>query len=106
MMIEKQRSLNAIKRMNKEKKLGQLASHCPKLLGDGLMWNGVKSVYNVYLKHHPIKMGIQSGPNTMDHGLTTSFNHHLDFPGPIKLWKIIRNISINIFIIFLNEYIY
>ncbi len=36
-MIEKQRNLSDIKRMNKGKKLGQLASHCPKLLGDGLM---------------------------------------------------------------------
>jgi hypothetical protein len=23
------------------------------------------------LKHHPIKMGIQNGSNTIDHGLTT-----------------------------------
>jgi hypothetical protein len=40
------------------------------------MQNGVESVYNVYLKHHPIKMGIQSGLNTMDHNLTTSSNYH------------------------------
>ncbi len=84
-MIEKQRNLNAIKKMKKREKLRQLASHCPKLLEDGFMQNGVESIYNVYLKHHPIKMGIQSGLNTMDHGVTTSFNHHLDFPRPIEL---------------------
>jgi hypothetical protein len=27
--------------------LGQLASHCPKFLKDGLMWNGIESVYNL-----------------------------------------------------------
>jgi hypothetical protein len=76
MMIKKQRNLNAIKRTNKKEKLEQLASHYMKFLEDGLIRNGVESVYNVYLKHHPIRMGIQSGLNTMDHGLTTSFNRH------------------------------
>jgi hypothetical protein len=33
-----------------------------KLVEDNLMWQGVESVYNVYLKHHPIMMNIRSGP--------------------------------------------
>jgi hypothetical protein len=75
-MIEKQRNLNAIKRTNKKEKLKQLASHCPKLLEDGLMGNVVQNIYNVFFKHHPIKMGNQSGLNIMDHDLTTFFNYH------------------------------
>jgi hypothetical protein len=38
---------------------------------NGLMQDGVESICNVNLKQHPIKMGIQSGSNTMDYGLTT-----------------------------------
>ncbi len=57
-----------------------------KLLEDGLTRNGVENVCNVDLKHHPIKMGIQSGLNTMDHKLTTISNHH-----PELIWWQIRN---------------
>jgi hypothetical protein len=46
MMIEEQRTLNAIKRMNKGEKLGPLTSLCPKLLKNGLMQD-VESVCNV-----------------------------------------------------------
>jgi hypothetical protein len=62
--------------MSKGKKLKQLVPHCLKFLKDRNMQNGVESICNIYLEHHLIKMGIQNGPNTMDHGLTTSFNHH------------------------------
>jgi len=77
MMIDVQKNMNAIKKMSKGKKLKQLVPHCLKFLKDRNMQNGVESICNIYLKHHLIKMGIQNGPNTMDHGLTTSFNHHL-----------------------------
>jgi hypothetical protein len=63
--------------MNKGEKLEQLASLCLKFFENRLMPNGVENVYNIYLKHYPIRMGIQNGPNTMDHNLTTSFNYHL-----------------------------
>jgi hypothetical protein len=36
MMIQEQKNLKAIKRMNKGEKLGQLASCCLKFLKDGL----------------------------------------------------------------------
>jgi hypothetical protein len=42
MMIEKQRNLNIIKRMNKREKLGHLTSRCTKLLKNGLMQDGVE----------------------------------------------------------------
>jgi hypothetical protein len=77
MMIEEQKNLKTIKRMNQKKKLEQLASLCLKLLENRLMQDGVENVYNIYLKHHPIRMGIQNDPNTMDHNFTTSFNYHL-----------------------------
>jgi hypothetical protein len=54
--------------MNEQReKLKDLVFYCSKLLENGLTWNGIESIYNVYLKHHPIRMGVQSGPNTMDH---------------------------------------
>jgi len=71
MMTEVQRNLKAIKITNKGGKLGQLPPCSPKFMENGLTQNDVKSICNVNLKHHPIKMGIQSGFNTMDHGLTT-----------------------------------
>jgi len=76
MMIKIQRNLKAIKKMNKREKLGQLASHCLKFFENDLAQDGVESICNIYLKHHPIMTGIQNGPNTMDHGLTNSFNRH------------------------------
>ncbi len=76
-MIEEQRNLKTMKRMNKVEKLEQLVSLCLKLLENRFMPNGVENVYNIYLKHHPIRMGIQNGPNNIDHSLTTSFNYHL-----------------------------
>jgi hypothetical protein len=67
MMTKKQKNLKNIKRMNKREKLGQLASHCVKFLENDLTQDGVESVCNIYLKHHPIMM---------DHGLINSFNYH------------------------------
>ncbi len=75
-MTKKKRNLKIKKIINKRKKLKQLTSCCLKFLEDGLTQDGVESICNVYLKQHPIKMGIQSGPNTMDHGLTTFFYRH------------------------------
>ncbi len=77
MMIEEQRNLKAIQKTNKREKRRQLASYCLKLLKYGLTRDGVERICNVYLKHHPIKINIQSDPNTIDHGFTTSYNHHL-----------------------------
>jgi hypothetical protein len=37
MMTKKQKNLKAIENTNKKENLGQLASHCPKFLKDGLM---------------------------------------------------------------------
>jgi hypothetical protein len=77
MMIEEQRNLKAIKKMNKRKKLGQLASHHAIFLKNGLTCDVVENICNIYLKHRLIKMGFQNGMNTMDHDLTTSFKYHL-----------------------------
>jgi len=62
MMTQVQRNLKDIKITNKRKKLSQLAPHY-----DDFMWDNIKNIHNVYLEHHPIRMGIQSDPNTMDH---------------------------------------
>jgi hypothetical protein len=70
-MTEVQRNLKAIKITNKREKLRQLPLFSPKFVKNGLMQNSVESICNVNLKHHPIKMGIQNGYNTMDHGVTT-----------------------------------
>ncbi len=75
-MIKKQRNLKAKKIINKGKKLEQLTSCCLKFLEDGLTQNDVESICNVYLNCYLIKMGIQSGLNTVDHGLTTFFYRH------------------------------
>jgi hypothetical protein len=75
-MTKVQRNLKVIKRTNKRKKLLQLAPHYLKLLKDGRTRNGVENIRNVYLEHHPIGIGIQNGPNIMDHGLTTFSNHN------------------------------
>lgn len=56
---------------NKGEKLKQLPPYSPKFMENGLMQEGVESICNVNLKQHSIKMGIQSGSNTMDYGLTT-----------------------------------
>jgi hypothetical protein len=79
MMTKEQKNLKAIKKKNKIKKLGCLVSYYSKFLEDGLMPHGVESVCNVYLKHHPIRMGIQSDPNNMDHDLVTFFNCEPEF---------------------------
>jgi hypothetical protein len=76
MMIEVQKNLNAIKRTNKRKKLLQLTP-LPKVPKRWFYRDGVESIHNVYIEHHPIKMGIQNGPNTMDHDLATFFHHNL-----------------------------
>jgi hypothetical protein len=75
-------NLKAIKRTNKGEKLKQLASHYLKFLEDGITWNGVENVCNVYLKHHPIRMDIQNDSNNMDHGFKNSYNCHLK----LKWW--------------------
>ncbi len=49
MMIKKERNLKAIKRANKGENLRQFAFCYSKLLENGLVWNHVKSIYNVYL---------------------------------------------------------
>jgi hypothetical protein len=75
MMIEEQKNLKVIK--NEQKiKLRQLTSCYLKFLENGLRRNGLENVCNIYLKHHPIKMGIQSGLNIMDHSFTTSSIYH------------------------------
>jgi hypothetical protein len=76
MMIERKRNLKAIKKINKRKMLGQLVCRCPKFLKHGFTQDGVESIYNIYLKHHLIKMDFQNALNTIDHDLTTSFNRH------------------------------
>ncbi len=72
-MIEVQKNHKNNKQMEK---LGQLPPYCSKFLENGLTGDNVKNICNVNLKHHPIRLGIQNGRNTMDHDLTTSFNHH------------------------------
>jgi hypothetical protein len=68
--------LKAIKRTNKREKLGQLTSFCPKFLKDDLIWFSVENICDVYLKHYPIRMGIQNGLDIMDHNFITFSNCH------------------------------
>jgi hypothetical protein len=86
MMNEEQKNLNVIKWTNKREKLRKLMFYYLNFLEDDLMWYGVENIYNVYLKHHPIKMGIQSGLNTMDRDFITFFNHH-----PKLIWWQVKN---------------
>jgi hypothetical protein len=58
MMTKKQGNLKAIKKMKKKEKLGQLVSNCLKFIKNDLTQYGVESVCNIYLKHHPVMMGI------------------------------------------------
>ncbi len=78
-MTKEQRNLKAIKKTNKKKKLGCLVSCCSKFLEHGVVPHGVERVCNVYLKHCPIRMGIQSDPNNMDHDVATFFNCKPEF---------------------------
>jgi hypothetical protein len=63
--------------MNKREKPRQLASYHLKFLEDGLMENVVEHVCYIHLKHHLIKVDIQSNLNTMDQCLETTPNHHI-----------------------------
>lgn len=83
MMIEVQRNH---KKNKQRKSYDNYPPHCPKFLENGITQDDVKNVCNVNLKHHLIGLGIQSGLNTMDHNLTTSFNHH-----PKLIWCQMRN---------------
>jgi hypothetical protein len=71
-------NLKGLKGTNKKEKIKQLASYHSKLLEDGPMQDGVKSVHYVHLKHHPIGMNTQSNLNAMDHYFVTTFNHHVE----------------------------
>jgi hypothetical protein len=51
--------------MNKREKPRQLASYCLKFLEDGLVQN-VEHVCYIHMKHHLIKVDIESNLNTMD----------------------------------------
>jgi hypothetical protein len=75
-MIEVQKNLKLLKKQTKGKIWDNCPPHCLKFLKNGLKQDNVESIYNVNLKHHPIMMGIQSGPNTMDHNIAISSNHH------------------------------
>jgi len=55
----------------------QLAFYCLKLLKNGLTQDDVEVICYIHLKHHTIKVDIQSNLNTMDHYLTTTFNFHV-----------------------------
>lgn len=62
--------------MNKGEKLKQLATCHSMFLKDGFTRDGVKSIFCIHLKHHPIGVDIQNGLNVMEHCFTTTFNHH------------------------------
>jgi hypothetical protein len=72
------KGLKGHKKNEQRGKSKKIAPWYPKFLKNGLTWNDVESIYNVNLKHHPIKMGIQIGFNNMDHNLMTSSNCHLE----------------------------
>jgi hypothetical protein len=59
-------------------KLKLLVSFHLKLLKNDLTWDGVESICYIYLKHHPIRVDIQSGSNTMDHYFATTPNCHVE----------------------------
>jgi RNA-binding protein YhbY len=63
--------------MKKKEKPKQLASYHSKFLKDGLMQNVVEHIHYIHMKHHLIKVDIQSNLNTMDQYLETTPNHHI-----------------------------
>jgi hypothetical protein len=78
MMIKEQRNLKGMKGTDKMKKLKLLVSFHSKLLKNCIMWDGVKGIHYIYLKHHPIRVDIQSDSNTMDHYPTTTPSCHAE----------------------------
>jgi hypothetical protein len=78
MMIKEQRKLKGIKGINKREKMKQLASYCLKPLKNGLTQDVVEVICYIHLKHHTIKVDIQSKLNTTDHYLTTTLNFHVE----------------------------
>jgi len=76
-MTKEQRNLKGIKGTNKGGKLKQLTICHLMFLKNGLMQDGVKSIFYIHLKQHPIGVDIQNGLNTMDHCFTTTPNHHV-----------------------------
>jgi hypothetical protein len=67
-----------MKGINKKEKMKKLASCCLKLLKNGLTQDDVEVICYIHLKHHTIRVDIQSGLNTMDHCFTTTFNFHAE----------------------------
>jgi hypothetical protein len=53
--------------MNKGENLKQLTFHCLKFIEDGFTWDGVENIHYIHFKHHPIRVDIKSGLNTMDY---------------------------------------
>ncbi len=52
------KKIDGHKKNEQRQKVGTTTPHYLKLLEDGIMQDGVESVCNVNLKHHPIKMDI------------------------------------------------
>jgi hypothetical protein len=59
-------------------KLKLLVSFHSKPLKTNLTRNGVESIHYIYLKHHPMRVDIQSGSNIMDYYFVTTFNCHVE----------------------------
>jgi len=57
-MIKKKIKLKAIKKNKQKRKVETTNLSLLKVFKNGFTWNGVENIYNVYLKHHPIRMGI------------------------------------------------
>jgi hypothetical protein len=64
----------------------QLASYYLKLLNNDLTQDGVEVICYIHLKHHTIRVDIQSSLNTMDHCLTTTLNFHVK----LMWWQVKR----------------
>jgi hypothetical protein len=83
--LKYKKTLRPLKKKQREKVM-TIASYYLKFLEDGLTWNAIESICNVNLIHHPIKMAIQSGQNTMEHNFTTTSNRH-----PKLIWWQMKN---------------
>ncbi len=71
-MTKEQKSLKAIKGINKWEKLKQLASHHSKFLKHGLKQDDVENIHYLHVKHHIIEMDIQNNLNTMNQNFATT----------------------------------
>jgi len=93
MVIKEKKELWGIKQMDKMYELRQLPICSTQLLEYNHMRNNIKSICNVYLQHHPIRVNIWGCPNIMQHHLTISLNYNPKLVGGQVGWKCITKME-------------